>query len=329
MSLFKAAISVFKPVVFIGVSIGVCSVLLSACLTPPQDVVLIPNAENIRMTTDGRIFVSGSDAVHEIVKNSAGVYSAPVAIEEGCTYYGGLAQLHDWMFSVCVDVNIIFSEDRVYLASGRLLAHSLVDDRTVTVATLDDFFLANGIDAIEHENAILIADEDFTGKGGVTKMTLDFVSGEPVLMSMQTRWIGNAQNVRAANGVRVIGDDVYLTDIDTVKRVPIDESGTPGPAEVIYQAPTVLDDLAPYCDALLVADFLRGILVYVPLDGSTAVESTAGFASPSAVLPVATPLFEPGQILMTLAGGLTTTTSTHGDRLVQVTADAISLPGCP
>lgn len=317
---------------FISNIMPVCvsALLLSACIEPTyqQDVALIPNAENIRMSSAGRIFVSAADAVYEVVKDDSEAYATQPVIAEDCSYNAGLAQLRDWMFSVCVNLNPMFVGDRLSLASGKLFARSLHDDRVVLVGELSDFSLPNGIDAIAEDDVILIADEDFTGGGGVARAAIDFSSDAPVIANLQTRWIGSAQNVSAANGVRVIGRDVFLTDINTVKRVPLDGQGEPGVAQVIYQASTVLDDLAPYCDGLLVADFIRGLLVYTTLDGSVAVESSGGFASPSAVLAQATPLFEPDQILVTLVGSLGSTTSTYGDRLVSVTAQAVGLPGC-
>jgi hypothetical protein len=298
------------------------ALLLPACIeqVAQQDVVLIPSAENIRMSDSGRIFVSGADVVHEIVGDNSGGYTMRTVLDEDCSYNAGLAQLRDWMFSVCVDLNPVFTDGYVSLASGRLYARSLSDDRVVLVGELTDFSLPNGLDAIVDDDVILIADEDFTRRrGGVARAFVDFTSGVPVLADLQRRWIGAEQNVSAANGVRVIGRDVFLTDIDTVKRVPLSESGEPGTAQVIYQASTVLDDLVPYCGGLLVTDYIRGLLVFTALDGSSAVESPAGFAAPSAILPDAVPLFEPGQMLVTLSVGA---------RVVRVTADAIGLPSC-
>lgn len=304
------------------ISVFAAALLLSACLeqVAQQDVVEIPQAENIRMSDGGRVFVSGADAVHEIVSDGNGGYAAQPFVQEDCSYHAGLAQLRDWMFSVCVNLNPMFVDGYLSLASGTLYARSLTDDRVVLVGELTDFSLPNGLDAIAEHDVILIADEDFTRqRGGVARAVVDFSSGAPVLAELQTRWIGGAQNVSAANGVRVIGRDVFLTDIDTVKRVPLNAEGEPGDAQVIYQADTVLDELVPYCGGLLVTDYIRGLIVYTALDGSAAVESRAGFVTPSAVLAQATPLFEPGQILVTLSVGA---------RLVRVTAEAAGLPGC-
>jgi hypothetical protein len=296
------------------------ALLLSACLeSAGEDVVEIPSAENIRRTEGGRIFVAGGDAVHEVVRDGGG-YATKVFLAEQCSYTAGLAQLRDWMFSVCVNLKPDLADGALSLAVGKLYARSLTDGRVVVVAELNDFALPNGLDAIATDDVILIADEDFTrSHGGVARAKVDFSRGVPTLAKLQTRWIGAAQNVTSSNGVRVIGRDVFLTDIDTLKRVPLDEHGEPGAAQVLYTATTVLDDLVPYCDGLLVADFLRGVLVYTTLDGKKTVESKARFATPSALLPDGAPLFETGKLLVTLS---------TGNRLVQVTPAEIGLPDC-
>jgi len=305
------------------------ALLLPACLPQTgQDVVRVPNAENMRKSTDGRIFVSGFDAVHELVKDDQGGYAIETVIDEDCTYYGGLAQLRDWMFSVCVNVDPTFVDGRLSLAGGKLYARSLTDNRVVPVGDLKDFSLPNGIDAIAEDDAILIADEDFTLRGGVAKARIDFSSGVPVLADLQTRWIGAAQSVSAANGVRVIGRDVFLTDIGSIKRVTLNDDGEPGVAQVLYQAATALDDLVPYCNGLLVADYIRGFLVYTTLDGRVIKESSATFLTPSSVLADATPMFDQQQILVTLSGNADGKLSAPGGRIITVNPDAIGLPSC-
>jgi len=304
----------------------ISAALLPACLQQivSQDVTRIHNAENIRKTDRGRIFVSGLDAVREIIDDGKGGYAAPTVLDESCSYYGGLAQLRDWMFSVCVDVHPTIADGHLSLASGRLYARSLIDDQVVLVGELNDFSLPNGLDAIAADDVILIADEDFTLGGGVARAAIDFSSGVPQVANLQTRWIGAGQNVFSANGVRVLGRDVFLTDINSIKRVPLNDEGEPGVAQTIYQAATVFDDLVPYCDGLLVADFIRGLLVYTTLNGGAVVESPAGFTTPSAILPDATPLLDRQKMLVTLSGS----TSSSGGRLIAVNPDTIGLPSC-
>lgn len=301
-----------------------CALLLGGCL-PKQPVADITAAENLRRTTEGRIFVTGRQALYELRHDSAGsIEAVPVSQDESCDYHAGIAQLHDWLFFVCakqagVQKGISFAD------AGSLKAYSLRDGRVVTVMALSGFQFANGLDALEPADAILIADENFLGKGGVARVRLNFDSGEPVPVDFQPRWIGRDQRVYAANGVRVQGDAVYLTDIGYVKQVPLDSAGEPGRARILYRSATVLDDLDLMCGGLVVADFVRGRLVHVPLDGSPATVSPGGLTSPSAVLAEATPLFGEEEVLVTEAFRLA---GKGGNRLVRVQRADLGFPAC-
>lgn len=278
--------------------------LLSGCFQT-QTVVPLTAAENIRRTTDGRIFVSGRPAVYEIILDAQGDYQkVAVTQPDGCSYYGGLAELQDWLFFVCNNSKSLSVKDFKFANAGRLMAYSLRDAQVVTVAQLTGFQLANGLDALPHENAILIADEDFLAHGGVSKFSLNFDSGIPAVTGFQPRWIGKEQAVYAANGVRVLNGDVYLTDIGFVKKVTLDAEGNPQRAQILYRSATVLDDLAPWCDGVLVADYLMGKLIYVPADGQPVQKSRGGLFSPSAVLPDASPLFDESVLLVTETFGV-------------------------
>jgi hypothetical protein len=124
----------------------------------------------------------------------------------------------------------------------------------------------------------------------------------------------------------MIGRNVYLTDISTSKRVPLNEDGEPGAAQTLYQATTVLDDLEPYCDGLLVADFIRGLRIYITLDGSVVRESSASFVTPSVILADATPFLDEREILLTLSGGAEE--SSPGGRVISLSPEAVGLPSC-
>ncbi len=67
--------------------------LLGGCL-PKQRLVDLPMAENIRRTSDGRIFVTSRDALFELQRDDAGVVSADVVSDAGqCAFYHGIAHL--------------------------------------------------------------------------------------------------------------------------------------------------------------------------------------------------------------------------------------------
>ncbi len=135
-------------------------------------------------------------------------------------------------------------------------------------------------------------------------------------------WIGAAQGVYAANGLRVAGNSLFLSDLGRIKRVDLDSNWEyPQKAEKIVSRLTVFDDFDLYCGGLLVADYIGGDLLWTSLDGSQVHKLITGLTSPSAVLSDPTPLFEEGQILFTESVGVL---PDSGHRLAMAT-----LPICP
>lgn len=298
--------------------------LLSGCL-PKEPLVAIPSAENIRQVTDGRIFITGKDALYRLDQNEQGFSAIAVAADEECSYFAGLAELNDWLFFVCAQSSGLQFKDLKFSEAGYLRAYSLIDESVVTIMTLSGFQFPNGLDALPEQDAILIADEDFfVAQGGISKIILDFTSGQPVVADYHHHWIGPQQAVYAANGVRVVDDAVFLTDIGFFKRVPLLPVGSPGAAEILFKNLTVLDDFDRYCDGFLITDFVKGRLIYVPDDGADPIISSAGLNSPSAMLgqPVG---FKAGEVLVTESRGLQ---PSQGNQLVKVDVGSFGLESC-
>lgn len=306
----------------------VFAILLSGCFQT-QTVAPITAAENIRKTADGRIFVSGDAAIFEILPDGQGAYQAEAITQQDpqnrCAYYAGLAELNGWLFYVCTRFKAFSVGDLKFGNAGSLMAYSLQSGEVVMVADLSGFLIANGLDALPDDNAILMADEDIFGKGGVSRFNISFASGVPVVTEMQQHWIGPAQKVYAANGVRVVDGNLFLTDIGFLKKLPLDAQGNPQRAQILYRGATVLDDLAPYCDGVLVADFVMGRLIYASADGDVIEKTRSGFASPSSLLPDASPMFDASQLLVTESYGLT---AGKGNRLAAITWDELGISAC-
>ncbi|RLT94156.1 MAG: hypothetical protein D9N14_17090 [Ketobacter sp.] len=299
--------------------------LLSGCL-PKEPLVQIPSAENIRQLSDGRIFITGKDALYQLQQDEQGFRTVPVARDTRCSYFAGLAELNQWLFFVCAQSSGLRLGDLKFDQAGVLKAYSLEDGRLIDVMALSGFQFPNGLDALPEQNAILIADEDFfVAQGGVSKAVFDFSAGEPVLSDYVQHWIGPQQQVYAANGVRVWEGDIYLTDIGFFKRVPLQVDGTPGAAQILYRNLTVLDDFDRYCDGFLITDFVKGRLVYVPVDGSAVRVSPPGLSSPSAILAQPGSGFQAGSVLVTESRGVQ---AGQGNQLVMVDLAALGVETC-
>lgn len=296
---------------------------LSGCVIKTP-VANIRAAENIRKTSDGRIFVTGREGLFELTQAPSGALTATIAAAHPaastnptlCNYYAGLAQLQDWMFFVCVRMSGLSLRTLSFTDAGELLAYSLKDKRVVSIMSLSDYQFANGLDSIITENAIIIANEDFfLSSGGVSKAHIDFSSGQPVLLDYQHHWINAAHGVRSANGVRFIDNTVYLTDIGRFKRVLLSNDGTPTLAETLYRNATVLDDFDVVCRGFLLTDFVKGRLIYVPMNSNDPPLTASGLSTPSAILGDATPLLPKHEILVTESTGLQAGTANQVVRL--------------
>ena len=299
---------------------------LSGCL-PENPVVHIYAAENIRKTPEGRIFVTGRDNLFELVQNEQGEYAAtPLTQDLNCHHFAGLAQLHDWLFFVCARQTGLSLKTWKFTDAGTLYAYSLQNADVHAIMDLTGYQFANGLDALVSEDAILVADEDFiSGNGGVSKARIDFNGPQPTLLEYQPQWIGPAQGVFAANGIRVKDDAVYLTDIGRFLQIPLDQNGEPEAAIPLFSTATVLDDFDRLCDGFLVADWVGGKLIYVPDDNSGAKIIPAGLNTPSALLADATPLFPANEILLTESTGLKPGTA---NQVIQLKRDVLNIEQC-
>lgn len=275
-----------------------CSLTLTGCFTK-EEVTRLHGAENMRMTSDGRMFATGSTGLYEITRNQGNIEKRQINTEY--CQHSGLAEMHGWLFSVCMEKMPGFTLTPPFYttAEASLWAYSLTSGEFFNIGELTDFYIPNGIDALAQENAILIADENFMGQGGVSKATINFSAEVPFIESVEQQWIGANQDVGIANGVRVLNNAVFLTDKGSLKRVPLNANGEPQPSQTLYSAFTILDDLAPFCEGVLVTDFIGGKLVYVSEDGSKVWKSPTGLVTPSSVLPNAQPLFGKDIILVT------------------------------
>lgn len=290
----------------VGSFLGILtSLVLSGCYSE-QTLFNLSMAENIRKTSDERIFVTAGDGLYEVTRNENQEW-VPVLIyesEDECSYFAGMAELNGWLFFVCAVQEGFNFNGASFQNSGMLMALSLSAGNVESVLALSGYQFANGMDAVVEKNILLLADENFLAQGGVTKLVINFDSDVPAVEEEVYHWINDEHEVYAANGVRVIGNDVYLTDIGYLKRVPIDDDWIePGPAQEIYKRYSVFDDIDVYCDGLLVTDFVQGKLTYVSLDGAYVKNVLSGLTSPSAVLANASPLIE-GGILFTETAGL-------------------------
>lgn len=319
--------------------------LLAGCLEKDR-IATIPDAENQLLTADGRLIVSGGTGVFEI-KAAAGGYSAEAATSEvsRCNHTG-LAQIGGWVFTACQQRPWgLLGPPNNHLLAARLVAGQplhFVQVERASPDPMDGLALPNGLAAAPN-GRLLIADYNLFLLAGVARVGLDFAGPRPRITSFEPNWLSSAHGIGHPNGVRVKGNELFVSDFSFVKRYQFDAAGNV-PLQLplgagrfvknevlVYQGLTVLDDVQPHCGGVIVTDFAGGRLVYMAPNGNDTngmptyrLALHSGLQSlqqPSSVLVGRGPLFSGRDVLVTEKGLLNEFNSDYGNKLSRVKAD--------
>lgn len=284
--------------------------LLTAC-TPKQPVLDLPDAENLHFTPDGRLIASGK-GIYEIVLRN-GQYEA-VPLYAGDCAFAGIAQRGNWLYSVCA-TGPLWASKR-YLLAAEVQAGITPQFQIIKQI---DLVIPNGM-AFDRNGVLLLADENFLGGGKVVRVHI--ADGATPQVTRIDDWLDYRHGVFYPNGIRVVGDQLFLTDTGTVKIIRFDDDGTVLANRTLYSRNTIFDDLLPACGGAAVADYINGTVLYIDRDGNKRYESSAqSFPGASSLQIGRPPLFTGYQLLVTEKGMLLETDSRIGDKLSTIRAD--------
>lgn len=266
----------------------------------------IPEAENLFFLPDGRLFVSGGENVFEISRDSAGRWTKTDLFHEPCLVEG-ITYSGRFLYGVCSRTDLA-SFGEAYLLAGELNQHPHLE----IIGRLDDLGIPNGM-ASDANGALYTT---YSGLGAIAKLVL---SG-PLHFERAEIW--SRQELPGANGLRFAAGFAYFTALDVdglaarFGRIPVLADGSAGSAEFLAERElTVFDDLAPYGDGFLIADYLAGS-VLLWRDGKIVAETPAlTFAAPTAMALGKPPMFAPNQLLVTEKGIIFVSGEVDGDRL--------------
>lgn len=317
------------------------SSLLSGCLDKDK-IATVPDAENQLFTPDGRLVVTGGTGVFEIVRSGSGYAAQAIAADvSGVCNYTGLAQLGSWVFTACQQhPSGLFGPADNHLLAAQVVAgqplHFVQVDRA-TPDPMDTLSLPNGL-AATPDGRLLVADYNLLASAGLARVTLDLSGARPRVTAFQANWVNASHGISHPNGVRVQGNELFVSDVSFVKRFAFDAAGNvpvtlPNGVKneaLVYQGATVLDDILPLCGGVAIDDFLNGRVIYMAPAGNGAnglptwrqayASPWQQLAGPSSVRVGRAPLFSGRDVLVTEKGILLEMDSDYGNKLSRVQA---------
>lgn len=260
----------------------------------PRQLVDLPDLENLLVTEDGRLFVSGQQNVYEILPDRADGFRAEPLFDSGGG--SGLAQAGPTLY-------VLHQDD----ASGPtgfagLFALDLAapDAQPRRIFSLAGMTLPNGMVAGPGP-VLYVTDGPIAAEPKIVRLTFD--PADPRKVLKQDTWLLTFPEY--PNGLAISGNSLYTTlynpdtRVGTVARIDIGADGRPGPIVPLFTR-GIMDDLNIYGDTLLVTDWQDNRLFQLDLAGALLQETDAGsFSQPSSVDVGPTPLFPVPAALIT------------------------------
>ncbi|MGH8506862.1 MAG: hypothetical protein ACRETM_13020 [Stenotrophobium sp.] len=262
----------------------------SSCGVKTQ-LVDIPSAENTLFTTDGRLFVSGSDDIYEVTRDAAGWHATGLS-GKGAT---GLAQRGDVIYAASFD--------------GNLYAARLSDTPPVFKAIHAlGMSLANGM-ATGPDGALYIVNGPLGAALPDPKIVrLRFDPADPMKVTEQTDWL--TSGLSFPNGLQRRGNTLLFSDSDAltatlgaIRAVEIQADGSPGPVKTLGTFPSLPDDFSTVGDDVLAAFYSNGQIALIGADGRILSQTDLlSFQNPSSVKLGQPPLFSADDLVVTEKG---------------------------
>lgn len=242
------------------------ALLLAGCNYEKKTVTKIPDAENILVASNGKLFVSGGSNIYQITKSGSS-YHKKELLDDNCNSTG-LAEFNGWMFATCQRTKWFKKHHYLYVADTNQQVNQLT-----LLTKLSGFSLPNGV-AFDASGNLYITDTKFIGSGSVAKASVQWSNGRPTGISMNNDWL----DAGTPNGLAIANNQLFITDIGDVKRYDL-VNGQAQNETILHTEASVLDDLTPFCGGVIVTDFLKGKLFYVSANGEANEDLETGFES--------------------------------------------------
>lgn len=264
----------------------------SACGVKTQ-LLDIPSAENTLFTPNGRLFVTGSDSVYEVTKDSSGWHATSLATTQA--NFTGLAQRGNVIYAAAFD--------------GNLYAASLSDKppafKAIHALSMSS---ANGM-ATGPNGELYIVNGPLGASIPAPKIVrLRFASNDPMQVTEQIDWL--TTDLYFPNGLQRRGNTLVVSDSDVlnvaigaVKSIEIKADGSAGVPQLIGNFPSLPDELGVVGDSVLAAFYSNGQIGLINASGTLVSQTDLlSFENPSSVKLGQPPMFAPGDLVVTEKG---------------------------
>ena len=277
---------------------------LTGCLTK-QKVDNLPEAENQVITHDGRHFFTSSSGIAEL-KYEYGQKKLNF-IKTDCDTLNGIESIGSWLIAVCADSQLINPKHRLIKIDLSNIDPSTNEPSISTLFQLTDIALPNGITLTPNQDALLITNYNLIGQGFISRLELDSTDTDLNTGGFTLKYLDQQHGIASANGIKFSNGDLYVSDfqIKTLSSRVIRISFIADEYlehKVLYSAPTILDDLLPTCDGILVSDYLLGRLIFISKQGKVSKSNTQQFPGITSVAWGQSPLFPEKTLVITERG---------------------------
>lgn len=253
----------------------------------------IPSAENTLFTPNGRLFVTGSDSVYEVTKDSSGWHATSLATTKA--NFTGLAQRGNVVYAAAFDGNL-------YAAR--------ITDKPPEFKAIHELGMssANGM-ATGPDGSLYIVNGPLGASIPAPKIVrLRFASNDPMEVTEQVDWL--TSNLYFPNGLQRRGNTLIVSDSDVlnvaigaVKSIEIMADGSAGTPQLIGTFPSLPDEIGLVGDSVLAAFYSNGQIGLINPSGTLVSQTDLlSFDNPSSVKLGQPPMFAPDDLLVTEKG---------------------------
>ena len=277
---------------------------LTGCLTK-QKITHLAEAENQIITQEGRHFFTSSSGIAEWHYEDGRKKLS--FIETDCDTLNGIVSIENWLIAVCADSKLINPIHKLIKIDLSNINPSTNKPTVSTLFELTNIALPNGLAMTPNQDAVLIANYNLLGQGFISRLELNYTDADLSAGEFDLKYLNNNHGIASTNGIKFFNGDLYVSDfqITTASSRIVKISFIANEYldhQVLYSANTVLDDLLPTCDGILVSDYLLGRLIFISKQGKVSKSSLQQFPGITSIAWGQAPLFPERTLIITERG---------------------------